>query len=132
MEIIEDSDELLSNRQVLDFLKHHPTKKQANLATILYETTSYLESSPAASSTLADIAGFLDIIKERGYNLSKPEKVQLVNLKPKNETELIIIIDNLDEKLDEQQRADLLQLIEQHLEKPETKQPQSPNKRHKR
>lgn len=101
------------------------------MATILYETTSYLESSPAATSSLSDLSEFLDIIKERGWDLTKMEKVQLVNLKPKNEAELLIIIDNIDEKLDENQRADLIDLIQTHLEKCVVEQQPHPTKRQK-
>lgn len=129
MEIVEDCSELLTNRQVLEMIKNYSSKKQTNLATILYETTSYLESSPAVTSSLADISEFLNAVKECKYNLTKMEKLQLVNLKPKNETELLIIIDDIDAKLDEQQRSNLLELIERHLEKPVTEQKQHTTKR---
>ena len=118
MEVVESCSEVLSNRQVLDILKNYNSKKQINLATILYETTSYLESSPAATSSMADLADFLEIIKEKQYDLTKMEKVQLVNLKPQNETELHLIIDNIEEKLTEEQRTELLELIKIHLDKP--------------
>ena len=131
MEIVETCSEVLPNRQVLDMLKNYSSRNQTNLATILYETTSYLESSPAATSSLSDLSEFLDIIKERGWDLTKMEKVQLVNLKPKNEAELLIIIDNIDEKLDENQRADLIDLIQTHLEKCVVEQQPHPTKRQK-
>jgi len=130
MEVVEGCTEILANRQVLDVLKKYPSKKQTNLATILYETTSYLESSPAATSTLNDISEFLDVLKERKYDLTKIEKVQIVNLKPKNETELLVIVDNIDERLNEQQKLDLLALIQSHLEKPMSNSSnRQPNKR---
>lgn len=119
MELVEASSEVMSNREVLDILENYASKKQTNLATILYETTSYLKSSPAASSTLSSVAEFLDAIKEKQYDLSKMEKVQLVNLKPERETELYLIIDNIEEKLTDEQRVELLELIRTKLCRPE-------------
>lgn len=111
MEIVGDCSESLCNRQVLDILKNYTSKKQTNLATILYEITSYLESSLSASSSMVNIAAFLDILKEKHYDLTKMEKIQLVNLKPQNETELHLIIDNIEDKLTEEQRGEILELI---------------------
>lgn len=111
MEVVDACSTLLSNKEVLDLLKSNASKKQTNLATIIYETTSYLESSPAATSSTSDLVEFLDAIKERKYDLSKMEKIQIANLKPENETELHLIIDNIEERFTEEQRADLLQII---------------------
>lgn len=120
MEVIESCTEPLCNRQVLDLLRNYKSKKQTNLATILYETTSYLESSPAATSSLKNIAAFLDILNEKKYPLTKMEKIQLVNMKPQNETELHLMIDNIEEKLTEEQRNELLGLIKMNLDQPST------------
>lgn len=120
MEVVETSTEMLCNRQVLDFLKNYTSKKQTNLATILYETSSYLESSPIASSSLTNVSEFLDIVRERKYDLTKMEKIQIINLKPENDVELQLIIDNIDDKMNEQQRIDLLALIQSTLFKPST------------
>lgn len=123
MEVVEACSSLLSNREVLDLLTNKIiSKKQTNLATILYETISYLESSPAANCSLTNMATFLELIKERKYNLSKMEKIQIVNLQPQNETELHLIVDNIEEKLTDQQRNDLLELIQTTLNKPHIKQ----------
>jgi DNA-directed RNA polymerase subunit F len=113
MELVEKSSELISNREVLNILKNYTSKKQTNLATILYETTSYLETTPAATYTTPKLAEFLDQIKK--YDLTRLEKVQLTNLKPQNETELHLIIDNIEDRFDDSQRVDLLKLVESSL-----------------
>lgn len=118
MEVLESCSEILSNRQVLNLLKNYTSKKQTNLATILYETTSYLESSPTESTSIANIATFLDIIKERGYELTKIEKIQLVNLKPQNLVELQLIVANLRKRFNDQQIGDILELIKSTLSSP--------------
>lgn len=116
MDILDPCSELLSNRQVLNFLKTSHlsagVRKQTNLATVAYETISYLESTPAASSTLKSISGFLESLREKRYELTKIEKIQISNLCPQNETELGLIVDNLEERLSEEQRAELLVLIQ--------------------
>lgn len=112
MEVVESCSALLSNREVLELLRSNITKKPTNLATILYETTSYLESSPAASTSIASLTEFLDQVKEHKFDLTKVEKIQLANLKPQNETELHLIVDNIEERFTEQQRVDLLQLVQ--------------------
>lgn len=121
MELVNDCSELLCNREVLDTLKNYTSKKQTNLATILYETTAYLDSSPAASSSIANVARFLDTLKNKQYELSKIEKVQLLNLQPQNETELHLIIYNIEERFTEEQRVELLNLL-QTLSKEDTSQ----------
>lgn len=113
MEIVDPCSAILSDREVLDILKAYNGGKQkhTNLATILYETTSYLDSGPSSTYTLPDLSEFLDELNERKYNLTKKEKIQIVNLKPQNETELHLIIDNIEDKLTDEQKADLLQLV---------------------
>lgn len=115
MDIIDPCSEFLSNYQVLNLLKTNDlsggARKLTNLATITYETISYLETTPAASSSSASISQFLDSLKEKKYELSKLEKVQLVNLCPKDEAELNTIVDNLEEKFTEEQRGDILNLV---------------------
>lgn len=119
MEVVDACSALLSNREVLELLRNNISKKQqTNLATILYETTSYLESSPIANSSMKNLAEFLDILKENKYDLSKLEKIQLANLIPQNESELLLMIDKFEEKFTEEQRSNLLQIIQNTLNKP--------------
>lgn len=118
MEVVDAQSEVLCNREVLELLRNNVSKKHTNLATILYETTSYLESSPISNASLLDLSEFLDAIGERKYNLSKAEKIQIVNLIPQNEIELHLIVDNMEEKFTEKERNDLLQLIQSSLNKP--------------
>lgn len=115
MEIVDACSDLLSNREVLELLRSNISNKQTNLATILYETTSYLESSPISLSSPSSINMFLGSLKESGYNLNKMEQVQILNSMPQNETELSLIIDNIEERFSEEQRSHLLNLIQSTL-----------------
>lgn len=119
MEVVDACSTLLSNQEVLELLKNNLSKKHTNLATILYETTSYLESSPPNTpQSLSNLAQFLDAVKERRHDLTKFEKIQIANLKPQNETELHLIVDNIEERFNEEQRNDLLVLIQDTLNRP--------------
>lgn len=129
MEVIDECSSIISNREVLDLLQSTSGNKHTNLATILYETTSYLESSPASGFSMSNLAEFLDVIKERKYSLTKLEKIQIANLKPQNETELHLIIDNIEEKLTEEQRNDLLMLIQSYLTANENNQTDNARKK---
>jgi DNA-directed RNA polymerase subunit F len=115
MELIEVHSEILSNHEVLSTLKSYPSKKQTNLATIIYEATSYLESSPAVTYSDTALAEFLNKLRDNKYDLTRIEKVQLVNLKPQNETELHLIIDNIEDRFTDEQRLELLSLIKDTL-----------------
>lgn len=84
MEVLETT--FISNREVLDFLE--TSKKQASLATIVYETTSYLKS-PASKE---NIQKFLNAVKDT--QLTKLEKIQIANLQPKSENDLRLMVDN--------------------------------------
>lgn len=85
------------------------------MATILYETSSYLESSPVTNYSVPDLGEFLDLLKEKNYELTRLEKIQLANLAPQSDTELHLIIDNIEERFSEEQRADLLKMINSFL-----------------
>lgn len=127
MEVVEANSELLSNRQVLELLQNYPSKNQTNLATILYESTSYLKLSPAKSYTLTNLSEFLNAVKEHNISLTKLEKIQIANHKPQNENELQLFIE--DEKHDQARRDTLLQLIKTHLDKPIIEKHHEPSKK---
>lgn len=118
MEVVDTCSEILCNREVLDLLRNNISKKQTNLATILYETTSYLESSPFSNASLTDLSEFLDAVNESKLDLSKREKIQIVDLIPQNEIELHLIVDNIEERFTEEQRNDLLKLVQSIFNKP--------------
>lgn len=115
MEVIEKCSCSLSNKEVLDILNSKVYKKHTNLATILYETTEYLNTSGAASVTREDITNFLNIIKMKKYELTKIEKIQIVNIRPQNEVELHLIVEMIEERFNEEQRDDLISIINNTL-----------------
>lgn len=131
MEVLEECSGLLSNSEVLDILKSKTYKKHASLATIIYETTEYIESSNAASLSVSDIEDFLKAIKEKNYELTKIEKIQIANIIPQNEVELHLIVEMIEERFTEQQREDLLQIIQDTLNNPSKDDDNNPRKKFK-
>lgn len=129
MEVIDACSSVLSNKEVSDFLKANTGKKHTNLATILYETSSYLDSSPTSSYSFDSLTKFWSVIKERNYKLTKLEKVQIANLKPQNLTELHLIVDNIEEKLSDEQQNDLITLIQTMLVTVDGDQFENPRKK---
>lgn len=114
MDTLDPCCEILTNQNVMEFLKSNSinsSKKPTNLATISYETITYLESTPAQTTTSGSITIFENQCKEREIKFSRIEFVQLVNLLPENETELNLIIDNLEERFSEEQRNDIINLL---------------------
>lgn len=127
MEVVEACSAHLTNIETLEMLKKNAGYKYKDLATILYETTSYLESSPASKSTKEKLAKFKHAIHERNLNLKPLEVIQLANLQPENITELHLMIDNIEDKLDDNQREQILNLVKGLETQPE----ENPRKKQK-
>jgi len=121
MEVKESRSALLSNFEVHQLLqeartlcKKQPKKQQKkNLATIVYETTKYLDSTPCKSQTSDNVQRLLTRLKE--WPLTKAEKLQLLNQRPENSLELQLLIEECVERLTEDQEKELLEIIKDTL-----------------
>lgn len=132
MDILDTCCAHLSNREVLELLRNNMSNKQTNLATIIYETISYLNTTPAATYSMEKMNKFLSQLKEMKLDITKSERLLLLNLKPENESELHVIIDNIEERLQESQREELLNLVSNILcADPDTEKNDYPNKKPK-
>ena len=99
--------EVISNYEVLQWLRYnkqyradHPELElMEDPATLAVEkrVRNYINSTPAHTQRREDIELYLSKISK--FNLSKPEKLQLVNLKPKKLVDLYLIIPTIDERL---------------------------------
>ena len=70
----------------------------------------YLNSTPAHKQRREDIELYLHKISK--FSLTKPEKLQLVNLKPKKIVDLYLIIRNIEERLNSEEIEELLALTQ--------------------
>lgn len=126
MEVKNENSALLSNLEVFMLLKdiqagkgnqQKPNKFQQNLATITYETVKYLERTPCGLQDMQNVASFMQAVKS--YNLTKAEKLQLLNQRPSSAVEIQLMIEESEERLTEEQIYQLLNLIATHLPGPE-------------
>lgn len=125
MEIIDECSALLSNREVLEILQEtleaksgNRFKDQTNLATILYETISYLDSTPASSQTKTGISELLKIFKDNKYDLTTLEKIQIVNHRPSSLVDLHAIIEVSEERFSQEQMCHMVECIQSKLHNP--------------
>ncbi len=88
-----------------------------NLPTIIYQSLSYLEKTPAALQSSEVIGEFLAKCEERkkDFNLTQPEIIQIVNLRPSTAPELQVLIQDSEERFTIEQMDELLEFINQNL-----------------
>ena len=117
MQVASQSVLLLSNAEVLDLLKKVSSKSskqskkaQSNTATILYESMKYLEDTPAAAipqvHMIRDIA-----LKLKPFNLTKSEKLEIINHLPTSLVELQLVVEESEERFTEEQMNEMLNII---------------------
>lgn len=126
MEVVNENAGLLSNLEVFMLLKdiqagrgnqQKPNKHQQNLATITYETVKYLERTPCGLQSSENVATFMEAVKD--FNLTKAEKLQLLNQRPSSAVEIQLLVEESEERLTEEQVYRLLTVIATHLPGPE-------------
>lgn len=121
MQVASQSVVLLSNSEVLDLLKEVSAKgrkgkkSQSNTATILYETMRYLEDTPASLTPQMDLIRGLTL-KLKPFNLTKSEKLELINHLPTSLVELQLVIEESEERLTEDQMNELLNILTSFVE----------------
>ncbi|XP_042908714.1 DNA-directed RNA polymerase III subunit RPC9 [Parasteatoda tepidariorum] len=130
MEVINERAALLSNAEVFSLLetlksdlkeskysqrlnKNEKEKGKERLNTIVYETFKYLEEMPCASQSEESIKNFLIAIAP--YELTKAEKLQLLNLQPKSLVEIQLLIEECEERFTEDQMNDILNVVAETL-----------------
>mmetsp|Transcript_24317 Transcript_24317/g.41846 ORF Transcript_24317/g.41846 Transcript_24317/m.41846 type:complete len:136 (+) Transcript_24317:24-431(+) len=117
---------LLSNYEVFEFLKE---KKASRVETKSARAPSsvgplaadrvanvedqYLSTTPAASQSAENIQEFLNVMLESG--LTKAEKLQLINCRPKTMVEIYVIVEACEERLSEQHTEVLLSIVDRYF-----------------
>lgn len=119
MEVLKEKAAMLSNYEVFSLLndlqkgQNKQQKLPSNLATISYEIVHHLENSPCASQNEETIVKFLKAVEP--YSLTRPEKLQLLNLQPQTAVEIQLIVEESEERLTEDQIYELLDVIKDNL-----------------
>ena len=120
MEVVNECASLLSNYEVFSLLEdinqgknghRKPNSQQQNLATVCYETLKYLEKTPCKQQDPNVIQEFCNKLKP--FQLTKAEKLQLLNQRPTTAVEIQLLIEESEERLSEEQTEKLLDIIAQ-------------------
>ena len=136
MEILDARATTLTNYEALRFLKEQKTaigpKKQEkgkpkvkvnkSLLTVTLEAIKTLEDSPAGLQEehhVREMALQLgDLCREQNINLTKYELVQLANLRPISAVDIQLLIENSEERLNDQQVEEVLRVVGETLPGP--------------
>ncbi|KAK5640962.1 hypothetical protein RI129_009509 [Pyrocoelia pectoralis] len=118
MEIVNSNSSQLSNYEVLKHLQQlkdgrKKDKRQGQLATITYETLRYLENTPCNQQTPETITTCLKALER--FNLSKNEKLMIINLPPTTALEIQLMIEESEERLTEEQVNEILVIVAEHF-----------------
>ncbi|CAG8697738.1 hypothetical protein RhiirA5_476246 [Rhizophagus irregularis] len=123
MQIIEKRNAQLSNHEVLALLRELDEKQKEqvrinpqikfaeNLKTIQFEVIQNLTSlqSPARTQTPEQIESVLFELKK--YNLTKSEKLQIINLRPQSIAELELIIEDCEDRFSTETLREMIYMI---------------------
>eukprot|EP00123_Amoebidium_parasiticum_P004034 comp15333_c0_seq1/m.12185 comp15333_c0_seq1/g.12185 ORF comp15333_c0_seq1/g.12185 comp15333_c0_seq1/m.12185 type:complete len:145 (-) comp15333_c0_seq1:207-641(-) len=134
MNVINPRSSLLSNFEVYEMLKNenytasatkkenkkHPKAKgdqqekkvSPNVVTITYEVIKYLEETPAAQQTADSIEGMLAALQK--YNLTRPEKLMIINLGVSTIVDLHVILEECEERLSEEHIAEIIDIVKSY------------------
>eukprot|EP00095_Tigriopus_kingsejongensis_P001069 snap_masked-scaffold631_size122145-processed-gene-0.26 protein:Tk01069 transcript:snap_masked-scaffold631_size122145-processed-gene-0.26-mRNA-1 annotation:"calcitonin gene-related peptide-receptor component protein" len=127
MEVVASQEALLSNLEVLHFLREErqrqfggrpghkatPHRSSGANATILLETLAHLEAQACAQHTSEALSDFLEAVKP--FGLSESEVLQLANQVPSSDVELHLLIEECEERLSEAQIERLLEIVSKCL-----------------
>ena len=118
MEVIKESASMLSNYEVFTLLsdintgqngQRKPSHSQQNLATISYSAMKHLQTTPCSQQSPEMIANFMRAVEQ--YNLTKAEKLQLLNSRPTSAVEIQLMIEESEERLSENQIEELIEIV---------------------
>ncbi|CAO4365291.1 hypothetical protein L5515_014228 [Caenorhabditis briggsae] len=114
MEVLKQRVTVLTNQEVLSFLnavkKEEDNKVSGDrckmLATVVYETKKYLNSSPAATQNEAVICDLVP--KLEPFKLTGAETLQVVNMRPANTTDIQLLVEETEERFPSEEELEKL------------------------
>uniref|UniRef100_A0A0K0CW56 DNA-directed RNA polymerase III subunit RPC9 n=1 Tax=Angiostrongylus cantonensis TaxID=6313 RepID=A0A0K0CW56_ANGCA len=114
MEVLNGQVTLLTNFEVLQLLnaikKEEDEKskgdKSKHLSTLIYETTKYLKTTPAAVQNTEAIEKLIEEVSL--YKLTAAETLQLINLRPSTTAEVQLIVEESEERMKTEEKLQSL------------------------
>ncbi|VDK72450.1 unnamed protein product [Onchocerca ochengi] len=121
MEVLDPRHTLITNAEVFRLLQARrvqqnelPKDQRSKiLGTVIYETSKYLQETPAVSQKNIDIEKFIRAAAP--FKLTAVELVQLINLRPITAVEIQLIVEECEERLNEEQIESLIAIIQENL-----------------
>ncbi|KAG2195603.1 hypothetical protein INT46_002327 [Mucor plumbeus] len=105
LRLLEESQEAQKQVQKADQSVEYPE----HLRTVQFELTEYLKETPCSTQTPEQIKHFMDAISQ--YELTKAEKLQILNLRPKSTVEIYLLIEECEERFTEEDLEQMLSNI---------------------
>ncbi|KAK6512670.1 hypothetical protein TWF506_008845 [Arthrobotrys conoides] len=125
MKIVEPCEAMLSNYEVLAHIQDVKQRyrdqvaeqgpaaamKPGNLETVMKEIIDYLSTTAATAQTPEATAKLVEELAKSPLQFEKIEVLMMLNHLPKNETELDVLIEELESRLSEEQITGILNTI---------------------
>ncbi|KAI8639424.1 HRDC-like protein [Parasitella parasitica] len=96
LRLLEESQEAQKQAQKADSATEYPE----HLLTVQFELTEYLKETSCSTQTPEQISYFMDAISK--FDLTKAEKLQILNLRPKSTVEIYLLIEECEERFSEE------------------------------
>ncbi|KAJ2040149.1 hypothetical protein H4S04_004747 [Coemansia sp. S16] len=120
MEILNRQEALVTNYEVLMVLQEEDqrykkiksaphAKYPENVHTLKFEALKYLNSTACATQSAEQILSLKNGLA--GYDLTKAEVLQIINLRPKKQVELYLIIEECEERFASEDVEDILRVV---------------------
>ncbi|KAF7727240.1 hypothetical protein EC973_007853 [Apophysomyces ossiformis] len=116
---------MISNYEVLSLLEEQQSMQKAaqianpeieyseHLRTIQFELTEYLKATPCGTQSVEQVKNFLE--RFSAFQLTRAEKLQILNLRPKSAVEIYLLIEECEERFSEGDLEDMLNIILESL-----------------
>ncbi|KAI8366250.1 HRDC-like protein [Blakeslea trispora] len=105
LRLLEESQEMQKQAQIRDPLLQFPEQ----LRTVQFELNEYLKQTPVGTQSEEQVQSFLQAISK--FELTKAEKLQIINLRPKSTVEIYLVIEECEERFSEEDLEQMLLVI---------------------
>lgn len=122
---------LLSNYEILKLVRHvtaenknrpkNSRSQKSNFATILYESVKYLEDQPCNNIVNDETVEYI-LNELKQFELTKSEKLELINHLPNSLVELQLLIEENEERFTEEQMSQILHIFSSKMNLHESQQ----------
>ncbi|KAK6507351.1 hypothetical protein TWF481_005788 [Arthrobotrys musiformis] len=126
MKVLEPCEAMLSNYEVLTHIQEVKQRyrdqvaeqgpaaamKPGNLETVMKEIIDYLSTTAATAQTPDATTKLVEELAKLPLQFEKIEVLMMLNHLPKNETELDVLIEELESRLSEEQISEVLNIIQ--------------------